>query len=45
MTASRNSKKPELMTIKPQASHDEIKKNLIASSERKGIKVKPSKKA
>ena len=44
MSTTKDAKKPELMTIKPQASHEEIKRNLIAYLARQGIHVKTAKK-
>jgi len=44
MDKVKDAKKPELMTIKPQASHEEIKHNLIAYLARQGIHVKTVKK-
>ena len=44
MSTTKNAKKPELMTIKPQASHAEIKRNLIAYLARQGIQVKTAQK-
>ena len=44
MSTTKDAKKPELMTIKPQASHKEIKRNLIAYLARQGITVKMNKK-
>jgi hypothetical protein len=44
MNKAKDAKKPELMTIKPQASHEEIKRNLIAYLARQGITVKMNKK-
>ena len=41
-TESKPLKKVELMTIKPQMSRDEIRKNLIAYLERQGLKILPS---
>ena len=44
MDKAKDAKKPELMTIKPQASHEEIKRNLIAYLARQGIQVKTAQK-
>jgi hypothetical protein len=44
MNKAKDAKKTELMTIKPQASHEEIKRNLIAYLARQGITVKMNKK-
>ena len=44
MNKAKDAKKHELMTIEPQASHEEIKRNLIAYLARQGITVKMNKK-
>ena len=44
MDKVKDAKKPELMTIKLQASHEEIKRNLIAYLARRGIHIKTAKK-
>ena len=40
MNKAKDAKKPELMTIKPQASHEAIKRNLTAYLARQGIDIK-----
>ena len=44
MTDTLNRKQPELLTIKPGASEQEIKANLISYLKRQGIEVKMNKK-
>ena len=44
MTDTLNRKQPELLTIKPGASEQEIKANLISYLKRQGIEVKVNKK-
>jgi hypothetical protein len=44
MSRAKDTKKIELMTIKPHVSREEIKRNLIAYLARQGITVKTNKK-